>query len=822
MFEDGSQGLRKRGSSVVRREFETQNFKKNINEFFFMGFGFSLLFLLVALFSYSPLDNSFFFFNSEKSSFDNMCGAFGAHCAATLFFFLGSVAYFVVGVLMAAWGYRFSRPQEGNYTAWFAGGAVLFTLFMGMFTHLFNVCSGPGVAALRGVSAFDAMVRVIGPVGVGMGLALGLLCSLAFLFDMSVAQMATLSTLVLQVTLIALRHALSWVRAMALRGGQLSLVALHVVWAAAKKALTPAQMEVKEQSYEKRFEEQIIIHDPVFVTHDDLEILDEEDDPNIARASAASFEPAKVQAKPLDDVSDVLIPADLYEPSRDRTFKFGSFTLNLLPVAPFYTNIFKHPEFIRLFETRVVAPQFSLPDDSLLIEEHARSFDREAFEVESKERAVQLEEKLRHFGINGSVVAVRPGPVITLFEYQPDIDVKINSIIAREDDLAMVLKALSIRIVAPIPGTSVVGFEIANATREDVFMSDLIVGEAWKKTIAALPLLLGVDSTGNTVVHDLATMPHLLVAGSTGSGKSVCMHSILFSLLSKHTPETLRLILVDPKRLEFAAYAEIPHLLFPIVVEPSKTVGVLKWAVAEMEYRYKMMAQAGVRNIGDYNKRCTAKGESALPYLVVMIDELADLMMVAGRDIELQLIRIAQMARAAGIHMVIATQRPSVDVVTGLIKVNFPSRLGCRVSSKIDSRTILDTGGAEKLLGRGDMLFLHGSSSSLRRLHGAYVSDTQVERLTDFLRSLGKPEYISLDEAGSSGASFGANDQDDELYGQVLEAIKTLDDVSISLLQRRFRIGFNRAARLMEQLEADGMLAPAQSSGKARKVLRLE
>lgn len=811
MFEESSESKRLRNSSVVRQEVETQNFKKSINEFFFMGFGFLLVFLCASLLSYSSADNSLFVFNSTRNAYDNICGAFGAHCAAAMFFFLGMSAYLVLGTLMVAWGYRFSRYQQGNYTAWFAGGAISFSVFAALFVHLFK-----SAAPVQNVSLFTATVHKIGPMGMGMFLTLGLLCSLAAVFDMTVQQVVTLGLLLSHVALLVMRRALAWAREASVRSVSACACVLHSVWLGIKRALTPL---VSAKTHEERCDEQIIIHDPVFFTRDDSEILDDDEAIPVAHASFEPENPAQQAATSAQ--KSVVIP-DLYEPRADRTITFGSFTVNLAPVKPFTKNIFKHPEFVSLFDVpEVQAPQFSLPDDSLLVEEHARSFDRAAFELESKARAVQLEEKLKHFGINGTVVAIKPGPVITLFEYQPDIDVKINSIIAREDDLAMVLKALSIRIVAPIPGTSVVGFEIANATREDVFISDLIVGDAWKKSTAALPLLLGVDNTGNPVVQDLATMPHLLVAGSTGSGKSVCMHSILFSLLSRHTPETLRLVLVDPKRLEFAAYSDIPHLLFPIVVEPSRTVGVLKWVVAEMEHRYKTMAQASVRNIQEHNRKCAARGEPGLPYLVAMIDELADLMMVAGREIELQLIRIAQMARAAGIHMVIATQRPSVDVVTGLIKVNFPSRLGCRVSSKVDSRTILDTGGAEKLLGRGDMLYLHGSSSSLRRLHGAYVSETQVERLTNFLRSLGKPEYINLDEVGGGGSSFGANDQDDELYNQVLEAIKSLDDVSISLLQRRFRIGFNRAARLMEQLEADGMLAPAQSSGKARKVLRL-
>ena len=525
MFDDSSESARKRGSSVVRKEFESKNIKKSLNEFFFMSFGFLLVFLVASLFSYSRLDNSFFFFNSEKNTFDNVCGAFGAHCASALLFFLGSVSYFVVGVFIAAWVYRFSRPQQGNYMSWFAGGAAFFTVFMGLFVHLLSGSYALGAGKLSGVSLFDSMIRGIGPVGVGMGVLLGLLCSLAILFDMTVQQVLALGVLAFQVAMVALAYLAKKMRALSVR-------ALHVgalAWEKLKTALTPVD---ENKTYEKRCEEQIVIHDPVFFSHDDSEIIEESEE-HIERVSA--FQP--VQSKAVELEPDIIIP-NLYEPSLERTFKFGSFTLNLFPVAPFCTNIFKHQEFIRLFTTKVEVPQFSLPDESLLIEDHVQSLDRAAFEIECKARAVQLEEKLKHFGVNGSVVAIKPGPVITLFEYQPGVDVKINSIIAREDDLAMVLKALSIRIVAPIPGTSVVGFEIANAQREDVFISDLIVGDAWKKSTAQLPLLLGVDITGNAVVQDLATMPHLLVAGSTGSGKSVCMHSLLFSLLSRHTPQT--------------------------------------------------------------------------------------------------------------------------------------------------------------------------------------------------------------------------------------------------------------------------------------------
>lgn len=463
--------------------------------------------------------------------------------------------------------------------------------------------------------------------------------------------------------------------------------------------------------------------------------------------------------------------------------------------------------------------QFSLPNLDTLIQSHETSYNSKNILEEQKLQAERLEGKLLHFGIEGKVTAIHPGPIVTLFEYTPAIGTKISKIIALEDDLAMVLKARSIRIRAPIPGRSVVGFEISNEQRQNVLLSNIVHSDEYKNDSSVLPLALGVDIVGKPIISDLASMPHLLVAGSTGSGKSVGLNAMLTTLLARRKPDELRVILIDPKRLEFAPYRDIPHLLFPIITEARAVAPVLKWVVEEMERRYELLSQKGVRNLFDYHYIPEKDREENLPFIVLVIDELADLMMVAGKEIELLLARISQMARAAGIHMIIATQRPSVDVLTGTIKVNFPSRISFRVSSKVDSKTILDSTGAERLLGRGDSLFMSPSSSELKRIHGAYVSDQEIEALTDFLRKQKKVSYLNLESVIKEKDEASLERIEDELYNDIVHYVKSVDVISISMLQRKYRIGFNRSARIIEQLELHGVIAPAQG-GKPRKVIR--
>ncbi|MBN1549497.1 DNA translocase FtsK [Candidatus Babeliales bacterium] len=458
---------------------------------------------------------------------------------------------------------------------------------------------------------------------------------------------------------------------------------------------------------------------------------------------------------------------------------------------------------------------YRVPDASLFEKKNNQDSSKQ-ISHELKQRASVLEEKLEQFGISGKVVTIKPGPVVTLFEYEPAIHIKLSKILALEDDLALALRATSIRILAPIPGTAVVGFEVANQKRKPVYLASIVRSHAFSSYDGELPLVLGADTVGQHVIVDLAKMPHLLVAGSTGSGKSVALNTMLISLLSSKTPDELKLILIDPKRLEFSSYADIAHLLFPIVTDTRKAIPILKWVVQHMEERYEKMASLNVRNISDYN--AAVEQEDAFPFLVVVIDELADLMMTAGRDVEDHIARIAQMARAAGIHLLVATQRPSVDVITGLIKVNFPSRVSFRVTSKVDSRTILDATGADKLLGRGDMLFLDAHASHLQRVHGAYISDRDIRSIVQHIRAERAPNYLSIEEVlASHDVSLAGSD--DALYRDILTYLDTVDEVSISLLQRQFRIGYNRSARIIDALEAQGKIMPADG-GKTRKVIR--
>lgn len=438
----------------------------------------------------------------------------------------------------------------------------------------------------------------------------------------------------------------------------------------------------------------------------------------------------------------------------------------------------------------------------------------EEIRAKSKERALALEDKLTRFGIKGQIVSITQGPVVTLFEYQPSADTRVNTIVAREDDLALALQALSLRIIAPIPGRSVVGFEVAHTKRKTVLFSQLINSKAYEGFKGLLPLILGKDTLGSNVVIDLASAPHLLVAGSTGAGKSVGLHAMLTSLLCSKTPDEVKFILIDPKRLEFSAYADIAHLIFPVVTDPKRAITVLKWAVETMEDRYAQLSEAGVRNAADYNKSRSPENEDYMPYIVIIIDELADLMMTAGKDVEYLIARLAQMARAAGMHLIVATQRPSVDVITGLIKVNFPSRVAYKVTSKVDSRTILDMTGAEKLLGKGDMLYLD-PKGSVQRVHGAYVTDEEINAVIEHIKAERPAEYQEL----TTIKKIETQEETDDLFKEVLDYIKNKDEISISLLQRVFRVGYNRSARIIDQLEGHGHILPADG-GKMRKVVK--
>lgn len=457
----------------------------------------------------------------------------------------------------------------------------------------------------------------------------------------------------------------------------------------------------------------------------------------------------------------------------------------------------------------------------------------------------QVELKLADFGVDVEVVAVHAGPVITRFELQPAPGVKVNQISNLAKDLARAMSVISVRVVEVIPGKSVIGLEVPNESREVVTLGEILRSDVYERSKSLLTLGLGKDIGGQPVVADLGRMPHLLIAGTTGSGKSVAINAMILSLLYKATPADVRLILIDPKMLELSVYDDIPHLLTPVVTDMSEAQNALKWCVVEMDRRYRRLAAAGVRNLAGYNRRLReldAKGETIpdplaeedengerpaleeMPMIVVVIDELADLMMVVGKKVEELIARLAQKARAAGIHLVVATQRPSVDVITGLIKANIPARIAFQVSARVDSRTIIDQMGAEALLGNGDMLFLPPGSSLVRRVHGAFVDDDEVHRVAAWLKQSGKPSYLDeilepVEESKGPAAIDGEkSDEDDPLYDEAVRIVTETQRASISSVQRRLRVGYNRAARLVEQMERVGIVGPLQSNG-SREVL---
>ena len=429
-----------------------------------------------------------------------------------------------------------------------------------------------------------------------------------------------------------------------------------------------------------------------------------------------------------------------------------------------------------------------------------------------------IEQKLYNFGVEGKITKVNPGPIVTMYEFEPAPGVKINKIVSLSEDLALALKAQSVRVSA-IPGRAVIGIEVPNKQRETVSLREILSSDGFQKSKSKLTLGLGKDISGAPVIADLSKMPHLLVAGATGSGKSVSINSMVMSILYKASPAEVKMLMVDPKLLELSAYQEIPHLISPVITNPKESATALKKMVIEMERRYRVLAEKGARNIESFNLQ--AKDDDQLPYLVIIIDELADLMLTAPADAEDSITRLAQMGRASGIHLILATQRPSVDVITGIIKANFPARLSFQVSSKVDSRTILDTHGAEQLLGKGDMLLMLPGARIIR-VHGALITEEEIQSVTEFIKTQGRPDYAIME----SIQNLEEPDDDeryaerDEMYLKAIEMGETTGEVSISSIQRRLKIGYNRAARVMELMEEDGLVGPPKAAGKPRDFLR--
>lgn len=496
---------------------------------------------------------------------------------------------------------------------------------------------------------------------------------------------------------------------------------------------------------------------------------------------------------------------------------------------------------------------YELPATSLLNKLPTRSSKGQISESALEQNARMLESVLMDFGVQGEITRVRPGPVVTLYELEPAPGIKSSRVIGLADDIARSMSAISARI-AVIPGRNAIGIELPNAHRDTVYMREMLEDDTYEETECKLPLILGKDIGGEAIIADLARMPHLLVAGTTGSGKSVAINTMITSLVYHLTPDQCRFIMIDPKMLELSVYDNIPHLLAPVVTEPGKAVVALKWTVKEMENRYRLMSNLGVRNIDGYNKRveeARKKGEelfrvvqtgfdpetgkpisekvplemNALPYIVVIVDEMADLMLVAGKDIESSIQRLAQMARAAGIHIIMATQRPSVDVITGVIKANFPTRISFQVTSKIDSRTILGEQGAEQLLGQGDMLYMAGGGR-ITRVHGPFVADSEVEKIVAFLKTQGEPIFddaITRDESEEMAGEFEDEEESESeraLYNQAVEIVMREQKASTSYIQRRLKIGYNRAARIIEKMEQEGIVGGANHVGKREVLMR--
>lgn len=724
--------------------------------------------LAVALATFYAYDSSWFFVSSRAAPLHNMFGTFGAQLAAISFFLCGSAAFGVVLLLF-------------------------FISYVALQSHSWRREWDRVVAGFMMVTAVAALEYYYGcscMLGVSPGGLLGATFyhGLLSLFDVVLA-FVFLHTLLFAGIILVTRISCFTVA----RYGASALYAvvsnrtLHyylrtIAWYFAIPFMIATRFIIR------------LLRGALFDAEDHT-VVDVEFDEVVQEVFADTHDHAFWQQKqgfdmPAAPQDDMQAATSLDQPQRK-------------PAADTVTSTHKN---------KYVLPQASL------LGHVAVKYDERKEHDEQQQRARLLEEKLERFGVSGKVLSIKTGPMITLFEYQPDADAKVSKIIALEDDLALALEAVSIRIIAPIPGRSVVGFEVAHKKHRTVFLASMLSSKSFTTFEGYLPLVLGHNVVGEDVIVDLTAMPHLLVAGSTGSGKSVALNTMLVSLLYRCTPEHVRLILIDPKRLEFSAYADIAHLMFPIVTDPKQAAPVLRFVVQTMEERYATMASAGVRNMFEYQKLCTQNPAlTPMPFIVVMIDELSDLMMTAGKDVETLIARIAQMARAAGIHMIVATQRPSVDVITGLIKVNFPSRISFRVTSKIDSRTILDCNGADKLLGKGDMLFLN-ASSSLMRVHGAYISHHEIVQLATYVRAQRPTQYLDVYQAISATAGQ-LLDGDDALYTDIVAFVKTVNEISISLLQRKFRIGYNRSARIIDMLESEGIILPSDG-GKMRKVIR--
>ena len=749
-------------------------------------FGAALLWV-VALVTANSTD-PVFFFNNIGGHVNNFAGPVGAFVAMTSFQLLGLPAFLLPLVLgMVAWHYFWCHKLQARYTKII--GALMFLL---------------SVAGLSTLVA-EAFQEPADPAAAGGAVGALTASALSGILNRTGAAIVLLTTLALAVifsTQFSFGRAASSVaeRVRAERG----MLTRFRAWREARR-----REKERRQIVEKH-----------------VKRAGKERAPEIATKAADAAEKLKAaRGRPApdpdeDDEDDVDVrPTPAARGAKAPAIRRAAPTPVPQPLPLNGDEPSKSP--VERRQGGYVLPPLTLLDAP---KDHRKIDERQLMDA-----AKLLEEKSREFSVEGTVVQIHPGPVVTTYEFKPDAGVKYSRITGLADDLCLAMQAESV-LIDRIPGKSTVGIQIPNPFREAITLRELLEVETYTRSVSKLTLALGKTIHGEPFVSDLATMPHLLIAGSTGAGKSVSVNAMISSVLFRATPDDVRFIMIDPKRLELGMYEDIPHLLTPVVVDPKQAANALRWAVREMEERYKLLAAHGVRNIDQFNRNIRAtlaekadakgsKGEDlrTLPYIVVIIDELADLMMVAGKEVEESICRLAQMARAIGIHLILATQRPSVDVITGVIKANLPARIAFRVTSRIDSRTILDGNGAEQLLGKGDMLYLPPASSRFVRIHGPYISEQETARLCSFLRKQGKPVYDTTilveEKAGPEKIEL----EKDDLYDEAARIVVSSGQASISYLQRRLRIGFSRAARLIDIMEMEGVVSPA--AGGKREVL---
>ena len=758
-------------------------------------FALALIWML-ALGSYSAADPVWFFKTSSAAAPANFAGRIGAFMAEASFQLLGYAAWIapvVVGVV--GWKAFWCHALEAAYTK--IVGVVLMLCSLGALLSLVSHAVGAAPRAFPAGGAlgewFSAVVSDVlnmtgGTILLVVLLALSIILSTQFSFGRALSRAARL------MRLRGASLAAGWRERRDARRRdreRQQIVAKHVKKAAGRPAASQDEIATKAQGAAAALK---AIRTRLATSAGAASDDEDEDDERVAAPRPAA--PPAIK-RPTSTPVPGTLPLSSVETARPPAERRGTYVLPPLTLL-------------------------DAPKDQRKIDER-----------ELMDAARLLEEKCREFSVEGSVVQIHPGPVVTTYEFKPDAGVKYSRITGLAEDLCLAMQAESV-LIDRIPGKSTVGIQIPNPNREQITLRELLEADVYTRSASKLTMAMGKTIHGEPFVSDLATMPHLLIAGSTGAGKSVSVNAMVTSILFRSTPDEVRFIMIDPKRLELGMYEDIPHLLTPVVVDPKQAANALRWAVHEMEERYKTLAAQGVRNIEQYNRNIRAmlveQGTAAarparedaepdgrdplktMPYVIVIIDELADLMMAAGKEVEESIARLAQMARAVGIHLILATQRPSVDVITGLIKANLPARIAFRVATKIDSRTILDGNGAEQLLGKGDMLYLPPASSRFIRIHGPYISEQETARLCSFLRKQGKPVYdnsIVAEEKTTERMEF----EKDDLYDEAARIVVSSGQASISYLQRRLRIGFSRAARLIDMMEMDGIVSPA-TSGK--------